>query len=96
MKSEEADNSWSDVPSDNIEVTNQDAEHSKYSDNMSRVRRPKCRIKFNDEALVKLCEESNLSEIIQPQLRKQCWLDITMKYNEQHGTDFTKSQVVNR
>ena len=86
------DNSWSDVPNENIEST----EFSKYSDNMSRVRRPKCRIKFNDEALMKLCEEHNLSEIIQPQLRKQCWLDITIKYNEEQGTDFTKSQVVNR
>ena len=86
------DNSWSDAPNENIETT----EFSKYSDNMSRVRRPKCRIKFNDEALMKLCEEHNLSEIIQPQLRKQCWLDITIKYNEEQGTDFTKSQVVNR
>ena len=92
MKSE-MDNSWSDVPNESFEAID---EMTKYSDNMSRVRRPKCRVKFDDDALMKLCEEYNLSEVLKPHLRKQCWLDITMAYNAQHGTDFTKSQVVNR
>ena len=43
-----------------------------------------------------LVEKENLSEIIMPQLRKECWLRVTAQYNEEQGTNFTKSQVVNR
>ena len=52
--------------------------------------------KFHDEDLVRLCEENNLSKKMQPQLRKQCWLNITAQYNQLHGTNFEKYQVVNR
>ena len=43
-----------------------------------------------------LVEKEQLSEIIMPQLRKECWLRITSQYNEEQGTNWTKSQVVNR
>ena len=52
--------------------------------------------KFNDENLLRLCEENNLSQNLQPLLRKQCWVNITAQYNQLHGTNFEKIQVVNR
>ena len=52
--------------------------------------------KFDDEFLRTLVDKENLSEIIIPQLRRECWLRITAQYNEEQGTDFTKAQVVNR
>ena len=43
-----------------------------------------------------ICNENNLWDKKLPQVRKQCWEEITSQYNTQHGTDFTKSQVVHR
>ena len=43
-----------------------------------------------------ICDVNNLWDKKLPQVRKQCWEEITSQYNAQHGTDFTKSQVVHR
>ena len=40
-----------------------------------------------------LCEKNNLSEKKYPQDRQQCWNEITQQYNDEKGTNFTKSQV---
>ena len=89
-----------DVTSENVEILNNSAaenlkpNEATSNDNMSLTNRGTQ--KFNDEDLVRLCEENNLSQKMQPQLRKQCWIDITTQYNQQHGTNFEKFQVVNR
>ena len=43
-----------------------------------------------------LCDLNNLWAKREPQIRKQCWEDITAQYNAQKGTNFTKPQVVMR
>ena len=43
-----------------------------------------------------ICNENNLWDKKLPQVRKQCWEEITSQYNAQQGTNFTKSQVVHR
>ena len=40
-----------------------------------------------------LCEKNNLSEKKYPQDRQKCWNEITQQYNDEKGTNFTKSQV---
>ena len=92
-----------DLSSENIEILNNSSadDHLKSNeitpsnnDNMAKTNHGTP--KFHDEDLVRLCEENNLSQKMQPQLRKQCWLNITAQYNQQHGTNFEKFQVVNR
>ena len=63
---------------------------------MSNGQKIKKRTKFNDDALMLICEENKLSEKKNPQIRQQCWIDITKQYNEQQGTDFTKIKVIQR
>ena len=43
-----------------------------------------------------ICEANNLWDKKNPQVRKQCWEKITLEYNTQQNTDFTKAQVVMR
>ena len=89
IKSELEDN----MSSENIEgfYDSEAAEPMKYNG-----QKGKKRTQFDDDVLLKICEENKLSEKNNPQIRQQCWIDITEQYNYQQGTNFTKTKVIQR
>ena len=92
IKSEQEDN----MSGENIEDFCDTETAYKETYKMSNSQKNKKRTLFDDDILLKICEENKLSEKNNPQIRQQCWIDITEQYNYQQGTNFTKIKVIQR